>query len=98
MNDGRGNFQRAIGALPDIFENGGTVAVGDFTAMGIPTVRRQSSGIPKVGRFEESSLQNDGAGRFTDVTAEKRPNSRRRAWYPRRCGSITTTMASWIWW
>src|SRR5947207_15797222 len=38
LNDGRGNFARARDALPDIFENGSCVAVGDFNGDGSPDV------------------------------------------------------------
>jgi len=72
-NDGHGNFQRAASALPDIFENGGSVAAGDFNGDGNPdlfvgsrVVSRRYGEIPK-----SHLLQNDGGGRFTDVTADK---------------------------
>jgi len=75
LNDGKGNFQRAVGALPDIFENGGTVAAGDFNAdghvdlfVGSRVVAQRYGEIPK-----SHLLQNDGTGRFTDVTADKAP-------------------------
>jgi hypothetical protein len=75
LNDGRGNFQRARAALPDIFENGSCVAVGDFNGDGHPdlfigsrVVSRSYGVIPK-----SHLLENDGSGRFTDVTLEKAP-------------------------
>jgi len=75
MNDGRGNFSRAENALPDFFENGASVAVGDFNGDGHPdlfvgsrVVSRSYGLIPK-----SHLLQNDGTGRFTDVTLEKAP-------------------------
>ncbi len=75
MNDGKGSFQRAVGAVPDIFENGGTVAVGDFNGDGHPdlfvgsrVVSQRYGDIPK-----SHLLENDGAGRFTDVTTAKAP-------------------------
>lgn len=75
MNDGRGNFSRAASALPDFFENGSSVAVGDFNADGRPdlfvgsrVVSRSYGLIPK-----SHLLQNDGSGRFMDVTADKAP-------------------------
>jgi hypothetical protein len=75
MNDGRGNFQRARDALPPIFENGSCVAVGDFNGDGYPdlfigsrVVSRSYGLIPK-----SHLLQNDGTGRFTDVTLQKAP-------------------------
>ncbi len=75
MNDGHGNFQRAKNALPDIFENGSCVVAGDFNGDGHPdlfvgsrVVSRSYGLIPK-----SHLLQNDGTGRFTDVTVEKAP-------------------------
>jgi len=75
MNDGRGNFARAEKALPDFFENGSSVAVGDFNGDGHPdlfvgsrVVSRSYGLVPK-----SHLLQNDGTGRFIDVTVEKAP-------------------------
>ena len=75
MNDGRGNFTRARGALPDYFHNGGCAAVGDFNGDGHPdlfvgsrVVSRSYGVIPK-----SHLLQNDGSGRFGDVTARAAP-------------------------
>ena len=75
LNDGHGNFQRARDALPEIFENGSCVAVGDFNGDGHPdlfigsrVVSRSYGLIPK-----SHLLENDGHGRFTDVTLEKAP-------------------------
>ena len=73
LNDGAGNFRRAPDALPRIYENGGTVAPGDFDRdgdldlfIGARVVSRAYGAIPK-----SHLLQNDGTGRFTDVTAQK---------------------------
>ena len=75
LNDGHGNFQKAKDALPDIFENGSCVVVGDFNGDGSPdlfvgsrVVSRRYGVIPK-----SHLLQNDGHGHFTDVTLEKAP-------------------------
>ena len=71
INDGRGNFARARNALPDIFENGSCVVAGDFNGdghldlfVGSRVVSRSYGVIPK-----SHLLQNDGTGRFVDVTA-----------------------------
>ncbi len=76
MNDGRGNFRRARDALPDFFENGSAVAAGDFNGdghldlfVGSRVVAREYGSIPR-----SRLLQNDGSGRFADVTAAKAPS------------------------
>jgi hypothetical protein len=75
MNDGRGNFQRARDALPPIFENGSRVAVGDFNGDGYPDLFIGSRVVSRSYGLTPKShlLQNDGTGRFTDVTLEKAP-------------------------
>lgn len=74
INDGRGSFSRA--PLPDFFHNGSCVVPGDFDAdgdldlfVGSRVVARQYGVTPR-----SYLLQNDGAGHFTDVTAEKAPD------------------------
>jgi hypothetical protein len=73
VNDGRGNFRRVSNALPAIFENGSTVATGDFNGdghidlfVGSRVVARNYGLTPR-----SHLLQNDGTGRFVDVTLEK---------------------------
>ncbi len=75
MNDGHGNFSRARGALPDIFENGSSVAVGDFNGDGYPDLFLGSRVVSRsYGLIPKSHLlQNDGSGHFTDVTLETAP-------------------------
>ncbi len=75
MNDGRGNFQRARDALPDIFENGSCVAVGDFNGDGHPDLFLGSRVVSRsYGLIPKSHLlENDGSGHFRDVTLEKAP-------------------------
>ncbi|MEP6550515.1 MAG: VCBS repeat-containing protein, partial [Gemmatimonadales bacterium] len=75
LNDGKGSLVRARAALPEIFENGSCVAVGDFNGDGRPdlfigarVVSRQYGIIPR-----SHLLENDGNGRFRDVTLEKAP-------------------------
>ncbi|HEV8597273.1 MAG TPA: VCBS repeat-containing protein [Candidatus Dormibacteraeota bacterium] len=75
INDGRGRFLRAEGALPDFFHNGSCVVPGDFNGdgridlfVGSRVVSRQYGRTPR-----SYLLQNDGAGHFTDVTLEQAP-------------------------
>jgi len=76
LNDGAGAFHRAEGALPDAaVANGGTVTPADFDAdgdvdlfVGGRVVARQYGAIPP-----SYLLENDGTGRFHDVTAERAP-------------------------
>ena len=75
LNDGKGNFQRARAALPEIFENGSCVAVGDFNGDGHPDLFVGSRVVSKsYGLIPKSHLlESDGNGHFTDVTLEKAP-------------------------
>ena len=75
LNDGRGNFQRARDALPDTFENGSCVAVGDFDGDGHPDLFLGSRVVSRsYGLIPKSHLlRNDGSGHFIDVTLEKAP-------------------------
>jgi hypothetical protein len=73
INDGRGNFQRSVSGLPNFFENGSCVTAGDFDAdgdldlfVGSRVVSRSYGAIPR-----SHLLENDGAGRFSDVAALK---------------------------
>jgi hypothetical protein len=75
LNDGRGNFTRARAALPNLFENGSCVAVGDFNGDGHPDLFVGSRVVSKsYGVVPKSHLlESDGNGRFIDVTLEKAP-------------------------
>jgi hypothetical protein len=75
LNDGHGNFRRAVDALPNIFENGSCVVVGDFNGDGFPDLFLGSRVVARsYGLIPKSHLlQNDGRGHFTDVTLEKAP-------------------------
>jgi hypothetical protein len=73
LNDGRGGFRRAPDALPPLFENGACVVPGDFDAdgdldlfVGSRVVARRYGATPR-----SYLLENDGRGRFRDVTAER---------------------------
>jgi len=74
-NDGHGVLRRDVSALPDIFENGSSVAAGDFNGDGHIDLFVGSRVVARnYGRPPRSHLlQNDGQGRFADVTAEKAP-------------------------
>jgi hypothetical protein len=73
LNDGRGAFQRALGALPDFFHNGSCVVPGDFDRDGDLDLFVGSRVVGRGYGLAPRSylLQNDGRGHFTDVTLEK---------------------------
>ena len=75
MNDGQGSFSRAPGALPEFFENGSCVVAGDFNGDGHTDLFVGSRVVSlSYGTTPKSHLlQNDGTGRFVDVTLEKAP-------------------------
>ncbi|MCC6929884.1 MAG: VCBS repeat-containing protein [Gemmatimonadaceae bacterium] len=74
-NDGKGTFTRDVNALPSIRENGGCVLVGDFDGDGDPDLFLGARVVSReYGRIPTSHLlQNDGSGRFADVTATLAP-------------------------
>jgi hypothetical protein len=73
LNDGRGGFSRAANAFPPFFENGSCVVAGDFNGDGHPDLFVGSRVVARsYGLIPRSHLlQNDGTGRFTDVTLDK---------------------------
>ncbi|MEF8939822.1 MAG: VCBS repeat-containing protein [Salinivenus sp.] len=79
-NDGTGRFRRARGALPeDMAVNGGAVAPGDVDGDGDTDLFVGGRSVPRrYGKAPKSVLlENDGTGRFTDVTEERAPELRR---------------------
>jgi hypothetical protein len=73
VNDGGGSFARARGGLPDFFDNGSCVTAGDYDGdgdldlfVGARVVARTYGATPK-----SHLLENDGSGRFSDVTTQK---------------------------
>jgi hypothetical protein len=75
LNDGHGRFTRDVDAIPELYDNGGCVAAGDFDGDGHVDLFVGSRSVP--GRYGVSPkshlLRNDGRGRFVDVTAERAP-------------------------
>jgi hypothetical protein len=73
INDSLGNFRRARDALPDFFENGSCVVPGDFNGDGHLDLFVGSRVVSGKYGFTPRShlLENDGTGRFVDVTSEK---------------------------
>lgn len=72
LNDGRGTFRRAQGALPDVFHNGSCVVPADFNGdghidlfVGSRVVTRHYGALPR-----SYLLEGDGAGHFRDVTPQ----------------------------
>ena len=75
LNDGHGRFTRDVDAIPELYDNGGCVAAGDFDGDGHVDLFLGSRSVP--GRYGVSPkshlLRNDGRGTFLDVTAERAP-------------------------
>jgi hypothetical protein len=75
LNDGRGNFRKAVGHLPADNTSGSRVAAADFDGDGDIDLFVGGRVVPwRYGIDPTSSiLENDGRGRFTDVTAQVAP-------------------------
>jgi hypothetical protein len=75
LNDGQGSLRRAVGHLPDAFENGSSVTPGDFNGDGHIDLFVGSRVVAtRYGLIPRSRLlQNDGTGHFTDVTLRIAP-------------------------
>jgi hypothetical protein len=73
VNDGRGNLTRNPAALPAFFHNGSTVAPADFDRDGDVDLFVGSRSVTgRYGEFPTSYLlENDGKGRFVDITASR---------------------------
>jgi enediyne biosynthesis protein E4 len=75
LNDGHGLLTRSPDAIPELYDNGGCVAAGDFDGDGHIDLFVGSRSVP--GRYGVSPkshlLHNDGTGRFTDVTVQRAP-------------------------
>jgi len=73
LNDGRGHFSRSVGHLPPMHENGSCVLPADYDGdgdidlfVGSRVVSRRYGETPR-----SHLLENDGRGRFRDVTETK---------------------------
>lgn len=75
LNEGSGQFKRAVNAIPKAFTSSGTVAVGDINADGFPDLFLGGRVIP--GRYPEAPSSyiflNNGKGIFRDATKDVCP-------------------------
>ena len=79
LNDGRGNFRKAEGRLPDESNSGSRVAAADFDGDGHVDLFVGGRVVPwRYGADPPSMLlRNDGKGHFSDVTDRVAPELRR---------------------
>ncbi|GLC23923.1 VCBS repeat-containing protein [Roseisolibacter agri] len=75
VNDGRGGFRKTTGQLPEEYESGSRVVAADYDRDGDVDLFVGGRVVPwKYGASPRSLLlQNDGRGRFTDVTDRLAP-------------------------
>jgi hypothetical protein len=75
LNDGKGGFRKAVGAIPSETISGSRVVAGDFDGDGDIDLFVGGRVVPwKYGIDPQSVLlRNDGRGHFTDVTAQVAP-------------------------
>lgn len=70
LNDGKGNLRKHINAFESLYVNASCIIPYDFNSDGYPDLFIGGRSVPnKYGEIPHSYLlQNDGSGRFTDVT------------------------------
>ncbi len=75
LNDGKGQFEKAVDALPEMITSGSKVIPADFDKDGDLDLFVGGRQVPKSYPIPAKSyiLRNDG-GKFTDVTAEIAPD------------------------
>ncbi|HJQ09407.1 MAG TPA: VCBS repeat-containing protein [Gemmatimonadaceae bacterium] len=75
LNDGKGNFRKAVNALPPISQSGSRVVAADYDGDGAVDLFVGGRSVP--GRYgidpQSVLLKNDGKGHFTDVTDRVAP-------------------------
>jgi hypothetical protein len=75
INDGKGHFTRKQDAFHDLFETASCIVPGDFNGDGFMDLFLGGRAVPfNYGEIPRSYLlQNDGTGKFTDVTNQYSP-------------------------
>lgn len=75
LNDGKGSFSQAAGALPELYDSGSCVVPGDFDRDGDVDLFVGSRSIPwQYGMTPASHLMaNDGKGKFSIITEKYAP-------------------------
>ena len=77
LNDGRGNFRRALDAVPVESNSGSRATAADFDGDGDLDLFVGSRSVPWTYGIDPVSmlLRNDGMGKFTDVTKQLAPDA-----------------------